>query len=474
MTTSLDSMGTKARPDRRWLALTVLALAQFLVVLDASIVNIALPELGAGLKLAPELMSWVITAYVLPFGGLLLLGGKLADRYGHRRIFLAGVAGFISASLAAGLSFNGEMLLAARAVQGASAALLAPGALSLLMRLFPADDGRAKALGIWGAVAGLGSVAGVLLGGVLTASLGWASIFYINVPFGLFVLATIPYLIGRDVVPAKAPALDLPGAATVTAGLVSIVAGLSLVLDQGFGAPLTLGLFAAGIVLLALFVLIELRSASPLVDFRILGKGGVAVGNVVAVLLGGAVTGLFFILSLFMQDVLGYDALTAGLTQVPLALALVVAAGMAPALIGRFGSRPVLATALVVLAAGLGWLSLAPVGADFVLHLLGPSLVIGVTLGLAFVATTELAVSGVSETDAGLASGLVNTSQQIGAAIGLATIFTVATTRSAGLVEGGVPALEALGAGHAAGFVTAAGFTLIGAVLALVIRQASR
>lgn len=463
--------GMTPRSAHRWLALSVLALAQFLVVLDASIVNIALPDLGRGLGLDPALLSWVITAYVLPFGGLLMLGGRLADRYGHRTIFLVGVAGFIAASLAAGLSTTGSVLLAARAVQGASAALLAPGALSLLMQLFAQGDGRDKALGIWGAVAGLGSVAGVLLGGVLTASLGWAAIFFINVPVGLLVLVTIPRLIARDRIGAVQPALDLPGAATVTGGLVALVAGLSLVLDQGVLAPMTLGLFGAGIVLLAAFVVVELRTPSPLVDFRILGKGGVAVGNLSMLLIGGATTGLFFVLSLFMQDVLGYDALTAGLTQVPLAFALVLAAGLAPRLVGRFGSRFALAAALVVLAAGLVWLSLAPVGADFLLHLLGPSLVIGLALGVAFVAGTELAVSGVSEADAGLASGLVNTSQQIGAAIGLATIFTVSTARSLDLVAAGTTQLDALGAGHAAGFLTAAGFALAGAALALLVRK---
>lgn len=473
MTTTVLPASASAPPSsRRWLALAILALAQFLVVLDASIVNIALPALGKGLGLDPALLTWVITAYVLPFGGLLLLGGRLADRYGHRRMFLAGVAGFIAASLVAGLSVSGEMLLAARAVQGGSAALLAPGALSLLMQLFPTGDGRDKALGIWGAVAGLGSVAGVLLGGVLTASLGWASIFFINVPVGLLVLGTLPSLVARDRPGATRPALDLPGAATVTGGLVAIVAALSLVLDQGFLAPMTLGLFAAGVALLALFIVIELRSHAPLVDFRILSKGGVTSGNLVMLLVGGATTGLFFILSLFMQDVLGYDALTAGLTQVPLALALVVAAGFAPPLIARAGSRSALVGSLVVLAAGLVWLGLAPVGADFVMHLLGPSLVLGLGLGIAFVAATELAVSGVSEADAGLASGLVNTSQQIGAAIGLAAIFTVATGETAIRAAAGTPEIAALAAGHSAGFFTAAGFAIVGALAALVLGKA--
>ncbi len=453
------------RSARRWLALAVLALAQFLVVLDASIVNIALPELGKGLGLDPSLLSWVITAYVLPFGGLLLLGGRLADRMGHRTIFLVGTAGFIAASLAAGLSPNGGFLLAARAVQGASAALLAPGALSLLMQLFPTGQGRDKALGIWGAVAGLGSVAGVLLGGVLTAQLGWASIFFINVPVGLLVLASIPFLIGRDPDAAERAPLDIPGALTVTGGLVAIVTALSVVLELGFLAPLTLGLLALGVVLLVAFVVIELRSKAPLVDFRILGNRAVSTGNAAVVLIGGAVTGLFFALSLYMQDVLGYDALAAGLSQLPLALMLVVVAGMAPMAIARLGSRDTLAVSLVIFAAGLAWLSFAPADAAFLVHLLGPSLLVGIGLGGAFVAGTELSVSGVSEGDAGLASGLVNTSQQIGAAIGLAVIFTVSAARSSALAETGLPQVEALSGGHSWGFLTAAGLALAGAAI---------
>ncbi|MBU1337276.1 MAG: MFS transporter [Alphaproteobacteria bacterium] len=462
MTTLAQSLPA-SRSASRWLALAVLALAQFLVVLDASIVNIALPRLGQGLGLDPLLLSWVITAYVLPFGGLLLLGGRLADRIGHRTIFLVGTGGFIAASLAAGLSPNGGLLLAARAVQGASAALLAPGALSLLMQLFPTGHGRDKALGIWGAVAGLGSVAGVLLGGVLTAQFGWASIFFINVPVGLFVLASIPFLIGRDQVAATPAPLDIPGALTVTAGLVAIVTALSVVLEIGFLAPLTLGLLAAGITLLIAFVVIEIKSKAPLVDFRILANRAVSTGNVAVVLIGGAVTGLFFALSLYMQDVLAYDAMTAGLSQLPLAMTLVVVAGLAPAAIARLGSRDTLVASLLIFAAGLVWLSFAPTDASFLVHLLGPSLLIGTGLGGAFVAGTELSVSGVSEGDAGLASGLVNTSQQIGAAIGLAVIFTISATRATALADAGMPPVEALSAGHSWGFLTAAGLALLAA-----------
>lgn len=466
--TTIATTADPASPERsrnRWLALTFLALAQFLVVLDASIVNIALPSLGAGLGLDPDLLTWVITAYVLPFGGLLMLGGRLADRYGHRTIFLAGVFGFIAASLAAGFSINGPMLLAARAVQGASAALLAPAALALLMQLFPVTDGRARALGIWGAVAGLGSVAGVLLGGVLTASIGWSAIFFINVPVGLVVLAAIPALLDRDVVASKAR-LDLWGAFTITLGVVALVAAFSMVLEVGFLSPVTLGLGAVGIALLGLFAAIEARSSEPLVSFSIFANRAVTLGNAAVLLIGGAVVGLFFVLSLHMQNVLGYDAMLTGLTQVPLALALIVAAGALPPVMAKVGSARTLAVALIILAAGLAWLALAPVHADFVLHLLGPTIIIGAALGGAFIAGTELAVQGVSEADSGLASGLVNTSQQIGGALGLALLFTLATTLSDSVAGGGADAVAALAAGYSAAYLGAAGLALLGALIA--------
>lgn len=455
------------RSGNRWLALTILALAQFLVVLDASIVNIALPSLGTGLGLDHNLLTWVITAYVLLFGGLLMLGGRLADRYGHRTVFLAGVFGFIVASLAAGLSVNGAMLLAARAVQGASAAMLAPAALALLMQMFPADDGRAKALGIWGAVAGLGSVAGVLLGGVLTASVGWSAIFFINVPVGLVVLAAIPMLLSRDTVTSKAR-LDLPGAVTVTGGIVALVAAFSMVLEVGFLSPVTLGLAAAGIVLLALFVVIELNSRDPLVSFSIFANRAVTLGNLVIMLVGGTVVGLFFVLSLHMQNVLGYDAMTTGVSQLPLALALIVTAGILPPVMAKTGSAKTLAVSLLVLTAGLVWLALAPVGADFVLHLLGPTIIIGAGLGGAFIAGTELAVQGVGEADSGLASGLVNTSQQIGGALGLAVLFTLATTLTNSLGAGGADEVTALAGGFSAAYLGAAAMSLVAALVAVL------
>jgi len=458
------------RSSRRWLALSVLALAQFLVVLDASIVNIALPVLGQQLGMDTAALAWVITGYVLAFGGLLLLGGRLADRYGHRRVFLVGTAGFVAASALAGLSFSAEMLLAARALQGASAALLAPAALALLTHLFPDAKERTKALGVWGGVAGIGSAAGVLLGGVLTATLGWQSVFFVNVPVGAIVLIAIPLLVTRD--GARTPGrLDVAGAVTVTAALVALVGGFSAVEQLGFLHPLPLVLFAGALVLGAAFLVIERRTAEPLVPLSVFRNRSLALGNVVMVLGGAAMVALFFALSVYMQAALGYDALAAGLSQLPLAGALVLVAGAVPSLIGRLGVRPVLIGSLLVLAGGLVWLAAAPSDAEFVAQLLGPTLLIGIGLGGAFVATTQLAVDGVEGGEAGLAGGLINTSQQIGGAVGLAVLGTIAGLRTAALEADGATAADALTGGFAWLFLGAAALAVVGAAVVAVWRR---
>jgi len=470
--TLLDSPSTQApaRSPRRWLALGVLALAQFLVVLDASIVNIALPVLGAQLQMDTTALAWVITAYVLAFGSLMLLGGRLADRYGHRRVFLIGTAGFVAASAAAGLSVGPGMLLASRAVQGASAALLAPAALALLTHLFPMAGERAKALGVWGAVAGIGSAAGVLLGGVLTASLGWQSVFFVNVPVGAVVLIAIPLLITRD--GATAPSrLDLPGAASITGALLAAVGAASAIEQFGLVHPVVWGLGLLAAVLGAVFVAVERRASDPLVPLAVFRNRNLTVGNVVMLLVGAAMVALFFALSVYMQAVLHYDALATGLSQLPLAGALVVAAGVVPSLIAKAGARMTLAGSLVMLAGGLVWLAFAPADADFVAHLLGPSLLIGVGMGGAFVTTTQLAVDGVEGGEAGLAGGLVNTSQQIGGALGLAVLAAVATMRTEALGAAGVAEAQALTGGFSWLFLGTAGLAVLAGAVALGARR---
>jgi len=469
---SLSAAGAATtRSAHRWFALSILALAQFLVVLDASIVNIALPALGSQLNMDTVALAWVITAYVLPFGGLLLLGGRLADRYGHRRAFLIGVVGFVGASLLAGLSVSSGMLLGARALQGASAAVLAPAALALVTQLFPAAADRTKALGIWGAVAGIGSAAGVLLGGVLTAAIGWQAVFFVNVPVGILVIAMIPALISKD--PAGTPSrLDYPGAATITGALVAIVGALSAVEQIGFAHPVTIGLGALAVVLAVAFVLIERRSTNPLVPLTVFRNRNLTAGNLAMLLVGASMVALFFALSVYMQAVLGYDALTAGLTQLPLAGALVIVAGIAPGIVGRLGLKGTLIGSLLTLAGGLVWLSASPSDADFVVHILGPSILIGIGLGGAFVTATQLAVDGVEGGEAGLAGGLINTSQQIGGALGLAILASVATARTGVLEAAGTLPADALTAGFSWTFLGAAAFALLGTIAASLARRA--
>ena len=458
------------RSTHRWLALSILALAQFLVVLDASIVNIALPVLGRQLDMDTAALAWVITAYVLAFGGLLLLGGRLADRYGHRRLFLAGAVGFVAASALAGLSFTTGMLLAARALQGASAALLAPAALALLTHLFPDARDRTKALGVWGGVAGIGSAAGVLLGGILTSAFGWQSVFFVNVPIGAIVIIAIPLLVTRDGTGVRGK-LDIPGAATITGALVAAVGALSAIEQFGIGYPLTLGLITVAVVLGVAFVLTERRTREPLVPLTVFRNRNLTIGNLVMLLIGAAMVALFFALSVYMQAALGYDALATGLTQLPLAGALVVIAGLAPAIIQRLGTKTVLIGSLVILSAGLVWLSFAPADAQFLTQILGPSLLIGIGIGGAFVTTTQLSVDGVEGGEAGLAGGLVNTSQQIGGALGLAILGTIAALRTESLADAGAIAPEALTGGFSWLFLGAATVSALGAIAAGFARR---
>ncbi|MFZ4893857.1 MFS transporter [Plantibacter sp. Mn2098] len=471
-TTSTTPTPPTPRSTRRWAALAVLALAQFLVVLDASIVNIALPVIGEHLDMDTTTLAWVITAYVLPFGGLLLLGGRLADRYGHRRLFLIGTAGFVAASAMAGLSVTSGMLLGARALQGASAALLAPAALALVTHLFPLAKDRVKALGIWGAVAGIGSAAGVLLGGILTATLGWEAVFFVNVPVGAVVLIAIPMLVTRDL-PAARTRLDYAGAATVTGSLVSFVGALSSAERLGFLHPLTLGLFVAAVVLGAAFIVIQRRTEQPLVPLGVFRNRNLSIGNVVVLLVGAGMVALFFALSVYLQAVLHYDALTAGLSQLPLAGALVLVAGVVPSIVARIGTKTTLIASLLVLAGGLVWLSMSPADAGFVADILGPSLLIGIGIGGALVTATQVSVDGVDGGESGLAGGLVNTSQQIGGALGIAVLSSIAAARTGALEAAGASTGVAMTAGFSLVFLGAAGLTVLGALTATLLRTST-
>ncbi|WP_217707192.1 MFS transporter [Nonomuraea rhodomycinica] len=423
-----------------WTPLAVLATAQFLVVLSTSIVNVALPQLRTGLGLDPAGLSWVVNAYVLAFGSLLLLGGRSGDVYGLRRVFLLGTALFAASSLGAALADDVVTLIAARAVQGVGAALLAPTALAMVLTLFHDGPRRGAALGVWGAVSGVGGAAGVLLGGLLSDTYGWRSVFWVMVPVAVAVLVATWRLLPAD--RPRGGRLDLPGALAVTLGLTALTYGVS-----GGVWPAV----AAGMLLLGLFLHLQRRSADPLVPPRVFKVGSVAASNVLMALLGAVWLGLFFFLPLYQQRILGYTPMEAGLTQLPLALMITLASWATPRLTRRLSGRVVLAGGLLLLAAGLAWLARAPSDGTFLNALLGPSVLIGAGLGAAFVQLTALSAAGVPAADSGLAGGLVNATRQIGGAIGLAVLTTVSLT-----------------GGYRGTFVAAALITLLTVLITLV------
>ncbi len=458
---------------RRWIALGLLCMAQFVVVLDAAIVNVALPSIGEDLAFSQENLSWVVNAYVLTFGGFLLLGGRLADLLGRRRVFMFGLVLFALASLAGGFATSEGWLIGARAVQGLGAAILSPAALSIVTTTFRDGAERNKALGAWGAVAGSGGAAGVLLGGVLTEYLGWEWVLWVNVPIGIVAALIAPSLVAESRSESLTRAFDFGGAFTVTAGLSVLVYALVDATDVGWGSTQTIVLLAVAVALIAAFVAIERRSDAPLVPFGIFRLRTLTGANVVGVLTGASLFSMFFFISLYMQQVLGYSAIKAGLSYLPLALTIILAAAVASQLVTRVGFKPVLATGMVLIAAGLVWFGQVSVGGGFASDILGPSLLAAAGLGLAFVPQTIAAVSGVGEREAGLASGLINTSQQVGGALGLAVLATIANSRTDDLMAsaGGDPSAlpNALTEGFQSAFLAGAGIAVLGLLATLFL-----
>jgi EmrB/QacA subfamily drug resistance transporter len=459
--------------ERRWLALGLLCVAQFIVVLDASIVNVALPSIGEALNFSEANLSWIVNAYVLTFGGFLLLGGRMADLLGRRRVFIAGLLVVAFASLAAGFASNEGQLIAARAAQGLGAAIVSPSALSIVTTTFQDGAERNKALGAWGAVAGTGGAAGVLLGGILTDGLGWEWVLWVNVPVGLIAAFLAPRWIAESRAESETRYFDTGGAVSVTAGLSILVYALVDANDAGWGSTQTIGLLALSAALIAAFVAIELRSAKPLVPFRIFRLRTLTGANVVGVLLGASLFSMFFFITLYMQQVLGYSAIEAGLAYLPLALAIMGASVLASQLVTRIGFKPVLATGMALVAVALVWFSQISVGGGFLTDILGPSLLAAIGLGFGFVTSTIAAVSGVDAREQGLASGLINTSQQIGGALGLAVLSTIAISRTDDLAAsaGGDPSAltNALNEGFQAAFLGGAVIAALGVVLTLIL-----
>ncbi|MBV9309719.1 MAG: MFS transporter, partial [Solirubrobacterales bacterium] len=428
--------------ERRWTALILLCVAQFVVVLDASIVNVALPTIGRGLHFSEQNLPWVVNAYVITFGGFLLLGGRAADLLGRRRVFMAGLLVVAVASLAAGFASNQGQLIAARAAQGLGAAIISPSALSIVTNLFRDGAERNKALGAWGAVAGSAGAAGVLLGGILTDGLGWQWVLWVNVPVSLIALALTPGLIPESRSESETRHFDAAGAVSITAGLSVLAYAFLDASTAGWGSTKIVSLLALSVILIGAFIVIELRSAAPLVPFRIFRLRTLTGANVVGILLGASLFSMFFFISLYMQQVLGYSAIHAGLSYLPLALTIIVAAGVGGQLVTRFGFKPVLAAGMLFVALGLLWFSGISVGGGFLTDILGPSLLAAMGLGFGFVTSTIAAVSGVNAREQGLASGLINTSQQIGGALGLAVLSTIATTRTHDVMAAGGSTLK--------------------------------
>jgi EmrB/QacA subfamily drug resistance transporter len=459
--------------EKRWLALILLCSAQFVVVLDASIVNVALPTIGKALDFSQENLPWVVNAYVLTFGGFLLLGGRTADLVGRRKVFMAGLLLVAVASLAAGFSATEGQLIVARAAQGLGAAIISPAALSIVTTTFSDGSERNKALGVWGAVAGSGGAAGVLLGGILTDGLGWEWVLWVNVPVSLIAFVLSPRLIAESRMEGEKRVFDVAGAVTVTAALSVLVYALVDANSAGWGSSQTIGLIALSVLLMAAFIAIELRAAKPLVPFSIFRIRTLTGANVVGLLVGASLFSMFFFISLYMQQVLGYSAIHAGLSYLPLALVIMASAGIASQLVTKIGYKPVLAIGMLFIVIGLAWFSRVSVGGGFTTDILGPSLFAAAGLGFAFVTTTIAAVSGVDENEAGLASGLINTSQQIGGALGLAVLSAVAISATSDAASTGSGHLSALTDGFQAAFLGGAAIAALGFVLTLVLIRGS-
>ncbi len=419
---------TDLRRPNPWVALALIVAAQFMVVLDISIVNVALATIKTDLRFSEASLQWVISAYAIIFGGFLLLGGRLADLFGRRRIFVAGIALFTVASALSGLAWSAGSLIAFRGLQGLGGALFAPAGLSLLMTSFREGRERNLALGIWGAASGSGAAVGVLLGGVLTSYLSWPWVFYINVPVGLALVLLVPRQLAESRAEGTSRHFDVAGASTVTASLMLLVYALTRATQSGWASVSTISLLAAAVALAAVFVTIERRAESPLLPFEVFRGTTLGVANLITAIIASIAFSQFFLLTLYLQQVLHYSAARSGLAFTAIAGTVAVTSNVAQRFVTRFGARRVLATGLIFAAASEALLTRLPVHGHYVTDLLPSFLLIGLGMGISFVAVTIAALAGVPARDAGIASGLVNTSRQVGGAIGLAAVTTISTT----------------------------------------------
>jgi EmrB/QacA subfamily drug resistance transporter len=467
-----------AAPDpRRWLILAVVGAAFFMTILDVAIVNVAIPSIETDLDISRQTVQWVLIAYSITFGGFLLLGGRMADLLGRRRIFVLGLTLFTVASLACGLSKftdSAALLIGARAVQGLGAAIISPAALSIVTTTFREGAERNKALGIWGALGGSGAAAGVLFGGILVKYLGWEWIFFVNVPVAALVLVLAAQLVPESHADVGHRRFDAAGATTVTAGLALFVYAISKAPDDGWTSTRTIVLLVASAVLLAAFLLIELRGRAPLMPIAIFRNRSLSAANVVGFILGMVIFANFFLLTLYVQQVLGWSALRTGVTFLATAGTTVIWAGVSQALVTKVGPRPVMTAGLLIMGLAVLLYTRIPVDGHYWPDLLPSYLIFALGMAFAFIPISIAALAGVAAHEAGLASGLLNTSQQIGGAIGVAVVTTIFTTRSKDLLQTGHSPPDALTTGFADAFWALVALSVLGAIAAVVLLRGMR
>jgi EmrB/QacA subfamily drug resistance transporter len=453
---------------RKWYGLALLLLVQFMVVLDIAIVNVALPSIQTDLGFSQENLQWVISAYALFFGGFLLLGGRAADLLGRRRLFMAGIVVFTLASLLSGFAWSEASLIGARALQGLGAAIISPALLSIITTTFAEGRERNTALGAWGAVGAFGAVGGVLAGGILTDILSWEWIFFVNVPIGIVALLLTPILIdeSRD---ATADTYDIPGAVLVTSGLVALVYAITQANEYGWTSLETAGFFGASAALLGGFLVWESRVKDPLMPFSIFRLRTLVGANIAGLILGTAMFGMFLMLTLYMQQVLSYSPLRTGVAYLAVAGTAILWSALAAQLVTRIGVKPVLVAGMVAMSAGLIYFTQVSVGGSYAADLLPGFLLIAVGLGFSFVPISIAALAGVQPSEAGLASGLINTSQQIGGALGIAALSAIATSTTSDEIASGTAVSVALTDGFQAAFVAGAAVALVGVLVALFV-----
>jgi EmrB/QacA subfamily drug resistance transporter len=453
----------------RWRAFAVLAVSFFMTIVDLTIVNVALPTIGEDLHFSESGLQWVVTAYALTFGGLLLLGGRAADLLGRRRIFMLGLVVFTAASLACGLATTDTVLIVMRGVQGAGAAIVLPAALSIVMNMFPEGEERNRALGAWGGIAASGATVGLIAGGVLTRYIGWEYIFFLNVPIGAIALALAPRLVPESRLETARRRYDPLGALTVTGGLLLLVYAISTAPQDGWASAKTISTLAVSGTLLVAFFLVEARVEAPLLPLRMLRNRSVAGANAVGFLLGGSFFGFIFVGTLYMQQVLGYSALTAGLAWLAASLTSVALAGVSQLLVTRISAGPVMAAGMAMIGGGIIWTTQVPVHGQFWADLAGAFFVAGAGTAFAFIPISIAGLTGVAERDAGLASGLLNTSQQLGGAIGVAVASTVAASHAGTLAGDGALPVVALTGGFQWAFWVCAAIGVLAVPVSFVV-----